>query len=285
MKVASVIVTFNPDIPQFRRVLDSVSDQVSNIKVIDNGSANIKDIRNLIDYYADVELIPLNENFGIAKAQNVGFQELESLAYDWVLTLDQDTVIPTDYIERLIINTDLKDAAIITGAYIDVKWNESEINSIRVKRKPAIQSISEEISSGNLVLVRAWREIGCFDEQLFIDYVDFDFDYRLAEFGYQIYRVNNVEFMHEIGSPVKKGFFARMLFLNKHEVFDHSAFRMFYLFRNRLIVRKRHPQFGSPIRMFIREILNLREILIMEGPRFQKMQAAIHGIIKGITGK
>ncbi|MCT3064587.1 glycosyltransferase [Lactiplantibacillus pentosus] len=285
MKVASVIVTFNPDIPQFRRVLDSVSDQVSNIKVIDNGSANIKDIRNLIDYYADVELIPLNENFGIAKAQNVGFQELESLAYDWVLTLDQDTVIPTDYIERLIINTDLKDAAIITGAYIDVKWNESEINSIRVKRKPAIQSISEEISSGNLVLVRAWREIGCFDEQLFIDYVDFDFDYRLAEFGYQIYRVNNVEFMHEIGSPVKKGFFARMLFLNKHEVFDHSAFRMFYLFRNRLIVRKRHPQFGSPIRMFIREVLNLREILIMEGPRFQKMQAAVHGIIKGITGK
>ncbi|WP_455387178.1 glycosyltransferase [Lactiplantibacillus pentosus] len=285
MKVASVIVTFNPDIPQFRRVLDSVSDQVSNIKVIDNGSANIKDIRKLIDDYADVELIPLNENFGIAKAQNIGFKILESSAYDWVLTLDQDTVIPLDYIERLIKNTDLKDAAIITGAYIDVKWNESEINSIRVKRKPAIQSISEEISSGNLVLVRAWREIGCFDEQLFIDYVDFDFDYRLAEFGYRIYRVNNVEFMHEIGSPVKKGFFARMLFLNKHEVFDHSAFRMFYLFRNRLIVRKRHPQFGSPIRMFIREVLNLREILIMEGPRFQKMQAAVHGIIKGITGK
>lgn len=282
MKIGSTIVTFNPNIIRLRQALDAVSTQASMVRIVDNGSLNVNDIQNLIKDYANVDIKKLNRNFGIAKAQNVGFQSFKILSYDWVLTLDQDTIIPLDYVARLNRMLHLTNAGIITGAYIDVKWNEAEVQEARANRFPKVQRVTEEISSGNLVLVQAWQEVGGFDERLFIDYVDFDFDYKLAEHGYSVYRINDVEFSHEIGAPVTKGFLSKLLLLNEHEVFDHSAFRIFYIFRNRLIVRRRHPQSGSPVRMLIREILNLREILIMRKPRFAKLRAALRGILRGV---
>ncbi|MZJ92982.1 glycosyltransferase, partial [Collinsella aerofaciens] len=172
MKIGSVIVTFNPNTTQFKQVLDAVTGQVESIKVVDNGSSNIIDIWRLTKNYNNVTVEMLNDNFGIAEAQNIGVRGFESLSYDWVLTLDQDTIIPFNYVEQLKKECiGLKNAGIITGAYMDIKWNATEVCTIRSKRTPRVQRVTEEISSGNLVLVQAWQEVGGFDERLFIDYV------------------------------------------------------------------------------------------------------------------
>ena len=72
MKICSVIVTFNPNTTQFKQVLDAVTGQVESIKVVDNGSSNIIDIRRLTKNYNNVTVEMLNDNFGIAEAQNIG---------------------------------------------------------------------------------------------------------------------------------------------------------------------------------------------------------------------
>lgn len=282
MKIGSIIVTYNPDITILNESINIVTQQVSCIRIVDNGSKNITEIEELVTRYINVEIINLKQNYGIATAQNKGFQAFQDDEYDWVLTLDQDTILPEDYVNRLISSVKEKDAGIITGAYIDLKWEKTKIKDIRISRSPRIQKIHEEISSGNLVFVNAWNKVNGFDDKLFIDYVDFDFDYKLIRAGYGIYRVNDVEFSHEIGSPIRKGLATKILFLNKHELFDHSAQRLFYINRNRLIVRKRYPEFGSFNRMIIREILNLREIFVMQGSKHKKFKKAISGILKGI---
>lgn len=282
MKIGSIIVTYNPDITILNESINIVTQQVSCIRIVDNGSKNITEIEELVTRYINVEIINLKQNYGIATAQNKGFQAFQDDEYDWVLTLDQDTILPEDYVNRLISSVKEKDAGIITGAYIDLKWEKTKIKDIRISRSPRIQKIHEEISSGNLVFVNAWNKVNGFDDKLFIDYVDFDFDYKLIRAGYGIYRVNDVEFSHEIGSPIRKGLATKILFLNKHELFDHSAQRLFYINRNRLIVRKRYSEFGSFNKMLIHEILNLREIFVMQGSKQKKFKKAISGILKGI---
>lgn len=285
MKIGSIIVTFNPRIEQLRLVLNALAKQTQKIRIVDNNSTNLADIMFLMRKFNNIELIKLDSNMGIAVAQNKGFSAFRQEDYDWVLTLDQDTVIPNDYILQLTVAMPLKDAGIVTGTYIDVKWNKERIEKVKLMRKPSIQKINEEISSGNLVSIEAWQHVGGFTEELFIDYVDFDFDYKLTENGYNIYRVNDAEFQHEIGSSVHLSWVTKILWLNKRELFDHSAQRLYYINRNRLIVRKRHPQSGSSIRMLFREVLNLREVLAMKSPRIKKIRFAILGIIEGALYK
>lgn len=285
MKIGAVIVTFNPQIEKLKQVIDAVCNQVTQIKIIDNASQNCAEVLELSKLYENARVVRMKKNWGIAKAQNIGFRQFSKLDYGWVLTLDQDTVIPTEYVHTLQSEMPLKKVGIITGAYIDLKWSQQKIAEVRNSRRPQIQKVNEEISSGNVVRIDAWKSVNGFDEDLFIDYVDFDFDYKLIENGFNIYRVNSNEFEHEIGSSVKGNWKTTILFLNKHELFDHSVKRLYYMNRNRIIIRKRHPAFGSPVKMVVREILNLREVLVMSSPRGQKFKNAVIGIFQGIFYK
>lgn len=283
IKVGAVIVTYNPDVIQLQKNVSSISPQVDTVIIVDNGSKNVTEIRKLSANYDNLYLQELGINQGIAKAQNQGLATLKEGKHDWAVTLDQDTVLPNRYVSRLLdASEDLDNVGIITGAYIDTKWDTAKISSVRQSRTPEIQQFNQEIASGNIVSIVAWEKVGGMDEQLFIDYVDFDFDYKLIENGYHLYRVNNVEFEHEIGSPIKKNWLTKVLLLDHKELFDHSNQRMYYINRNRLIVRKRYPQFGSPLGMLIAEVLNLREICVMDSPRFRKLYKAVKGILEGI---
>lgn len=287
LKIGAVIVTYNPNIEIFERNVSSVINQVNNIVIVDNGSSNFKEIEESMFAYEKVILIELQHNFGIAKAQNDGFYELKHRGCKWVLTLDQDTVLPTNYVERITkyITKYNKKVGIITGAYIDRNWNTSYLKEVRQNRDKEVEEFTQEISSGNLVAMSAWETVGGFDEYLFIDYVDFDFDYRLKNAGYVLYRANQVEFDHEIGSPIKHNFLTKILLLDRKELFDHSCKRLFYLNRNRIIVRKRYPQFGSSFKMMIAEILDLRKVLVMKGSKIKKFSNSLLGIVSGILHK
>lgn len=285
IKIGAVVVTYNPRISDLRSNLDALKNQVKKVIVVDNGSLNVSSIQEVIKAYSSMEIIKLNTNFGIAKAQNIAFDQFDTEGFEWVLTIDQDTILPKDYVYQLNSGTELDNVGIITGAFIDVNWNQKQLTLVRNSRNNKIQSINEEISSGNIVSVRAWKDVKGFDEFLFIDYVDFDFDYKLKENNYSIYRFNKVEFFHEIGSSIENSLLTKILLLDKKRLFDHSPQRLYFINRNRIIVRKRYPKFGSPRRMVIREILNLREILVMSSPRILKLKKSLSGILSGIWYK
>lgn len=286
MKIGAVIVTYNPSIVQLKKNIDAVKNQVLKIVVVDNNSNNLKQVEKLLSDITNIQIIRLDRNYGIAFAQNRGFNILQKEYYDWVLTLDQDTVLPNDYVERIVKYLPIcKQVGIMTGAYIDINWNEERKNKIKKVRHEKIENFNQDISSGNIVSIQAWKDVGGFDEGLFIDYVDFDFDYRLKIKQYNLYRVNDVTFEHEIGEPIKKGWVAKILGLDHKILFDHSAERLFYINRNRIIVRKRYPQFGSALGVFVTEVLALREIVLMKKPRWKKLQKSLEGILAGILYK
>ena len=91
-KIAAGIVTYNPDIDRLRENVEAVLPQVEYLYIIDNNSGNFSDWKNIFDENK-VGLTKLNLNVGIAKALNILMDKAGNDGYEWVLTLDDDSVI------------------------------------------------------------------------------------------------------------------------------------------------------------------------------------------------
>ena len=50
--IAAILVTFNPDLTTFNKVINSISEQVNKIIIIDNGSQNANEIYDIATHSA-----------------------------------------------------------------------------------------------------------------------------------------------------------------------------------------------------------------------------------------
>lgn len=286
-KIGAVIVTYNPNLRLLKKNIEAIEVQVKKVVIVDNGSENSSEIKLL--FSSKVQFIELEDNKGIAFAQNVGMRVFLNESFDWVVTLDQDTVLPTEAVKLFTESKKIRiaDTGILAAQYIDRNWNSAQraehINSgTQVIEKHFV------IASGNMVRVEAWDAVGGFDNNLFIDYVDDDFNAKIRLMGYKIWELSNVRMEHAIGRVVNKPLLARMLLYPKNAVFyDHTPFREFYIHRNRIIMIKRYPESFNKKNMplLLNCILHLRPILICSGPKLKKFMAALSGIRSGLAYK
>ena len=85
------------------------------------------------------------------------------------------------------------------------------------------------MTSGNVINLDAFKAVGGFSDEYFIDCVDFDFCAKLRQCGYQILRLNKIKLNHSLGKYKKK-----VIFGKAYTSFEHSALRRYYIVRNRL---------------------------------------------------
>src|SRR5699024_9730715 len=123
MKKKSVyagIVTFNPDIEVLLNNIKSIYDQIKKIVIIDNGSKNIEQIEKALFGYSKIELIENGKNLGITTALNVAMKFGFDNNFSWMLTLDQDSQCPKDYVNNMLEYVNLsKNLAIISPVIVD----------------------------------------------------------------------------------------------------------------------------------------------------------------------
>lgn len=93
--ICAGIVTYNPDEVRLRENIEAVLPQVEKIYIVDNASANRDGIKSLLRALPDarIDLISNAENTGIAHALNQLLAASAAGGYDWLLTLDQDSVV------------------------------------------------------------------------------------------------------------------------------------------------------------------------------------------------
>jgi rhamnosyltransferase len=104
--ILAVVVTYNPNIDELLRLIKALIHQVSHIVIVDNGSA--VDVKSFLINRNDtsVHFLPLNNNLGIATAQNAGIAWAREHKADYVVLFDQDSEPATDMIERLLEATE-----------------------------------------------------------------------------------------------------------------------------------------------------------------------------------
>lgn len=262
------IVLYNPNIKRLKENLFAIKNQVNEVIFIDNASANIDEIEGNVNF-KDILIIKNSKNQGIAYALNQIMTYAKENKYEWVLTLDQDSVVADNLISEYSKYTNDKQIGIINPKIIDRNFTKSESDIDQNK----ISYPTLAITSGCLTRRSAWEIVGGFDEWLFIDSVDFDFCYRLTKYNYKILSTPFTNILHEVGH-------SRLVkFLGKEEmVYNHSAFRYYYIFRNKIVIGYRYNRLKRNILWLIKKLLL---IIIYENNRYSKIKAIINGTLDG----
>lgn len=267
-KILVGIILYNPEINRLQENINSIKPQTDKIVFIDNGSSNIDIVNKILP---DNSILLRNEkNVGIATALNQILQYALNNDYDWVLTLDQDSVVSNNiikvYKECIFISNDI--------GMISCKIKDRNANlSINIKEKEIDGYISQCITSASMLRVQAWKEIGGFDDNMFIDSVDFDICINLRKHGWKIFRTFKTEILHEVGhSKVIKIFRKEYLSLN------HAPFRYYYIARNNIYLGRKYGMLLHNMRVIIRMIWT---ILRYEEKKIIKIIKITKGIIDG----
>ena len=234
--VCACIITFNPDIDRLIENVKSISTQVGAIILVDNGSQNYDEfIDKLVGLHIDFFYQKrFDENMGIALALNDGCSFAQEQGYQWVLTLDQDSVCDPKLIEVYLnfINSNDTDTVGQLCCLIKDRNVSSDTNADLMDST----DVDWCITSGSLVNIACWKSIDGFDDRLFIDGVDRDFGLCLKEHGFRTVRINFLGLLHEVGKISR----IVSLFGKKHPVYNHSPFRKYYISRNAIIIARKH---------------------------------------------
>ncbi len=102
------------------------------------------------------------------------------------------------------------------------------------------------ITSGCLLKISTFRDVGGFDESLFIDLVDFDFCTKLRKSGRTIVLLNKVGMDHRVGNS------RTVRLLNqKIVIYNHSPFRLYYQMRNVFSFARKHLPFDPLLCLYL----------------------------------
>jgi rhamnosyltransferase len=268
MQYAIGIVTYQPDITRLQENLQAAAENLQGgpILLVDNGSQNIADIQSLTDNIGNVTLMRNSNNLGIAAALNQLCRQAQELGCEWMVTLDQDSVIQSGMLQEFCNYTDQSDVAIICPRIEDRRLGRQH-----TRLTSGTEYVSHAITAGNMVRLKAWQAVQGFTEELFIDGVDFDFCLKLREAGWQILRTNNVCLYQEMGHGRK----IALPFHHQMSVLNHSPQRLYYIARNYLWIGRRHHQ---RLHWSLEVAKRLFIVLCFERQKWQKLRAMFTGI-------
>lgn len=236
-KVAAVVTTFHGG-ESIRLHLERIVDQVEVVIIVDDsGDLSRKDAITFVGM--DQAIVLRNEdNLGIATALNRGIARAGAMGCDWIITLDDDTLVSRTYLDDVF-------SFVQTGA-------QPTAGLIACSREGSVQSIPEDpsgykikrtlVTSGCVFEFRTFQDIGGFDESLFIDLVDFDFCTRLRQSGRSLVLLNKVGMTHRVGNARKVRVMGVVIV-----IYNHAPFRLYYQIRNVFLFTRKHLAFDPAL--------------------------------------
>jgi rhamnosyltransferase len=291
----AIVISYNPEASIFEKIL-RLSDQVDCVVVIDNGSSK-SDRDPLIKVTQEsnrVHLILNEENIGQAKALNIGVKYAQEHNYVWLLTMDQDSLVAPDMVVNMSLayqQCNLIDRIVsicpALASYDGVTPPSDDNVQLRSFSGKKVEGLYSEtkvtITSGNLLHVDIFNEIGLFEEDFFIDYVDQEFSLRLFQSNYRAIQANKAVLYHNIGNTTQHSLFGRKILAA-----NNNSLRTYYFYRNGIAVYKKYffSDFSWVIQDFVKGfIFNLAKIILFESERKDKLAKAFTGLVHGFTGR
>ncbi|WP_295799634.1 glycosyltransferase family 2 protein [uncultured Treponema sp.] len=284
MNVSAVIITFNPNINDLQKLLQSLVPQVEKIIIVDNGSGNIASF----SLSKNIELIKLCENKGIALATNVGLKRAIELNADFIIISDQDSVFPCDYVKNFFQiyskNYD-KDIAAYTPVFYEK--NSDSIKPVYIKKfgfivkqqqKNATKFVYQSIASGMIINTAALHFVGFMNENLFIDSVDFEWCWKVQYCGKKILSVKNLKLVHSLGDKNRK--------ILHRNISAHSLQRYFYITRNTAYLSFHCPYIALTVKiqLFFKAVLYVLGYSALSKGHFRTVKTLSKAFIDGIRG-
>lgn len=269
IKILSVIVTYNPEISHLKDVVTTLSKQVDFILLYDNNSQNSQDIAS-IQLPQNVILHSCPENKGLPVHYNAAIRYGQENGFDYLLILDQDSCFDDNFLTEY--RQSISDDSICLVPLL-VHSNKSYNDSYPTKINGKTEPVASSINSGTLLNLRKLPSQIRFDEDLFIDCVDFDFFGKLRKFGFKVLRVNSAKLHISLGNISRIGQFF---------LYNYSPFRLEKQTRDRVIFIRKHPLSAFSLWLFLFTIFCNAKAVLFEKERFRKIKAIAKGFKEGL---
>jgi len=220
-KVFIIIVNYNGQkyLPALFSSLDKQTTKAE-IILVDNHSTD-NSVVFVEQSYPDVKIIKNQENLGFAQGNNVGIQYALDNKADYIALLNQDTRVEPDWLEKLIKKMEA-DKKIASSQPTILLWpDKDKINSLGNEihflgfgftrgngenisflnkndlNKDDIKEVTYCSGAACVFRVEALKQVGLFDERLFMYHEDLDLGWRFRLAGYKNVLVSEAVIYHE----------------------------------------------------------------------------------------
>ncbi|WP_440712143.1 glycosyltransferase family 2 protein [Gordonia sp. FQ] len=299
-RVIGVVAAFEPG-PELVEVVRAAIPQVASLIVVDDGSPSLRTeptgpARRALDVCADLGATVLENpaNRGIAHTLNRGVRRALDEGADAVLTLDQDTHLDDDYLERAVAHLHLAAGLGLTRVTVSPARINDDVAPFWFAEK-GLTLAFEPIQSGLVITRGLFEEIGLFEEELFIDCVETEFYLRARAHGGHALIVPGTRIVHRLGTPARwvpprllravlRGCGAGI------EFSEDAPFRHYYIARNRLTLYRRYGA-AEPLWCAVsiaKDTLSRGRAMLIGSHRMRRVYLSAAGAraaLRGETGK
>jgi rhamnosyltransferase len=266
-------VSYYPD-ELFEARLERLNDQFAAVFWVDNtpGAAVANEHRG--KQWA--HYLSRNINTGLASALNMGCEAALGAGFEWVVTFDQDSDVAADFLLQQIGFWGKSDSpTFMLGCnYAD----GSNLESPRFTEGDHVTACPTVITSGCLMCLPVWDELGRFRDDYFIDGVDHEICLRGRSRDLVVARHGRVLMKHRIGERSAN-----------YRIFPylHAPVRKYYSMRNgiRNIAQYATNEPAWAARKCATLAWELVIALLFEPDRRRKSSAMFRGIRDGVKGK
>lgn len=272
--VCAIITTFTPDSEFIERVR-RISKQVSWVVIVND--SGMQSSRFDIAKLGNVDMIFNEVNSGIAYALNHGIKVAAERGFKYFFTFDDDTVVDENYV-------------IDTINFVN-QHSELNIGVVALAREPQVASSSEDvnyrlkrtlITSGSFFNLDTFKKINGFNQDLFIDLVDYDFTTKIRKQGLKLIQLKKQGMRHSVGELK-----IRKLFGISFRVYNHSPFRLYYQVRNSFYFLKEFLFFDPALSLLLfSHIFRIFfKAVIFEKSKKQRLYFITIGLFDGVFNR
>ena len=238
------------------------------ILLIDNGSTD-GSVQEIHKAFPTVEVVETRENLGFAEGNNVGIRMALARGAEYVLLLNNDTVVEADLIESFLEVFESHPQAGIVGGKIVLyeapelldhwggKWNQDrgvfDFIGLREKEETYLSSFDLDYVCGAAFMVqrKVFETIGLLEKKFFVLWEEADFCFRARKRGFNSYTAPKAKVRHKVSVSFVGGK-------------PHSTY---FWWRNRLLWIRRNCSWKERVslwqRILLPQIFHLMKIQIL----------------------
>ncbi len=212
--------------------------QIKVILVDNNSTSEESWLRKLNLPPSEVITIKNLQNLGFAGGINIGIKEaLKNKNIDYILILNNDTILPKNFLQKILINPDDITAPVIKFKFKSywvydyggkINWwtgRTKHLESSRLHLRGEQESIVDYVSGCCMLIKReVFEKIGLFDERFFFYFEDVDFCVRAKKSGLGISVCEDAILYHKLGASIGRwsnrailyNLYGNFLFIIKH---------------------------------------------------------------------
>ena len=250
------------------------------IVIVENASKDVQIMKTDLFLNENATILFSEKNDGFSSGNNIGIKYALENNADYILLLNNDTVVDCDFLKHLVeLMENNTKAGIVTGDiyyykdqerlwYSNGKYDRKN-GTTQMCCKTAELSLKVSFACGCLMLlnVEMIKQIGMLEDLFFLYSEDTEYCCRAIDSGWDILWTKKCKIYHKISASTG----------------ENSDFQQYYLTRNNLILAKKYG--NRPVVCYMKTLWRCIKDIIKKRCHIGPVRAAYVDFFRGVSGK